>query len=256
MLNKFCYSYNRSRSARSDFSLFSIPKTRISQLSIFQTYLILRTGSKSLVTHVSYTTKITSHQWIFFKENKTGTKEAERKTAGEDSRLGTHPTEPEHTSFSPTYNTIWRSCHPWYICVSRASYIIAFLASQFSNASMLLCSRVTHAQRHAGFTPPKPRRKRRANDDDDDDSDGSQGDIHDSLRRKRDKSNQAPFQRITSTTTKWTSKSSPRKLRHKTKESKSRRTGRNPWNFDPRNTQGRPSGRAISPPSRILASSW
>ena len=115
MLNKLCYSYNRSWSIRSNFSLLlvlSIPKTRISQLSIFQTYLIHSTGSKSLVTHVSYTTKITSHQWIFFKKTKTGTKEAERKTAGEDSRLSTHPTEPEHTSFSPTYNTIWRSCHP------------------------------------------------------------------------------------------------------------------------------------------------
>ena len=208
------------------------------------------------MTHVSYTTKITSHQWIFLKKTKLAPKKQNAKRPARTRGSAHTPQNPNTRLFHPRTTLYGVAVTPWYICVSRASYIIAFLASQFSNASVLLCSRVTHAQRHAGFTPPKPRRKRRAQDDDDD-NDGSQGDIHDSLSRKRDKSNQAPFQRITSTTTNWTSKSSPRKLRHKTKESKSRRTGRNPWNFDPRNTQWRLSGRAISPLSRILlAPSW
>lgn len=83
------------------------------------------------------------------------------------------PQNPNTLLFHPRTTLYGVAVTQWYICVARASYIIAFLASQFSNASMLLCSRVTHAQRHAGFTPPKPRRKRRA--DDDDDNDGSKG---------------------------------------------------------------------------------
>lgn len=120
---------------------------------------------------------------FFLKKTKLAPKKQNAKRPARTRGSAHTPQNPNTRLFHPRTTLYGVAVTPWYICVSRASYIIAFLASQFSNASMLLCSRVTHAQRHAGFTPPKPRRKRRAHDDDDD-NDGSQGDIHDSLRRE------------------------------------------------------------------------